>query len=264
MSGVEQAQRYFSDRGVHEDTFKRYQIEIVFNPSHDQLVGWLGENSYCLEAAIVIPNLVCNPGNAETSVHAHYVRCFPPPIGPDGKARKFLAPLGSKYRPYILPEVQSIAYDTGEPVYIVEKQAAALLLQQNGLHAIALEGTYGSAAKRVEGEAIKLHGVLAEWDWTGRPVYLCFDTDFRNRENVLQGLVRTYCLFTIAGAVVRVLQWDAQFKGIDDFISSRAGLDLVEQRVELDTLTATVSGEDADKAAKTWIIPQYRGLLNQK
>jgi Protein of unknown function (DUF3631)/Domain of unknown function (DUF3854) len=264
MGFIEQAQRYFADRGVQEETFKRYQIEIVFNPSHDQLVRWLGENNYCLEAAIVIPNLVCNPDNAEISVHAHHIRCFPPLVGADGKVRKFLAPLGSKYRPYILPEVQSVAYDTAEPVYIVEKQAAALLLQQNGLHAVALDGTFGSASKRVEGQPVKLNEVLIEWDWMGRPVYLCFDTDFRNRESVLQGLVRTYCLFTIAGAVVRVLQWDVRFKGIDDFISSRAGLDLVQQRLELDTLTATVSGEDADKAAKTWVIPQFRGIFESE
>jgi hypothetical protein len=29
MGFIEQAQRYFSDRGVHEETFKRHRIEIV-------------------------------------------------------------------------------------------------------------------------------------------------------------------------------------------------------------------------------------------
>ena len=104
MTSFEIAQRYFSDRGVHEETFKHHQIEIVLNPSHDQLVGWLGENSYCLEAAIVFPNLTQNPDTAAISTHSYYVRCFPPPVGPDGKERKFLSTLGSTYRPYILLE----------------------------------------------------------------------------------------------------------------------------------------------------------------
>ena len=179
MSGVEQAQRYFSDRGVQEETFRRHQIEIVFNPSHDQLEGWLGANSHCLEAAIVFPNLVPNPDDLSIGIHNHYVRCFPPPVGSDGKERKFLCTLNSTYRPYVLPPVWDVAYEIDQPIYIVEKQTAALLLQQNGLHAIALDGTWGAAAKRVEGEKVELHSVLAEFHWTGRPVYLCFDSDFR-------------------------------------------------------------------------------------
>ena len=114
------------------------------------------------------------------------------------------------------------------------------------------------------GEKVALHPVLAEFDWTGRPVYLCFDSDFRARESVLQGLIRTYSLFSMAGAVVRVLQWDPPCKGLDDFIATKAGLDLSKQRAELDTLTATVSSDTAIKAAETWIIPQYRCLFERE
>jgi hypothetical protein len=264
MTSFEIAQRYFSARGVHEETFKRQQIEIVLNPSHDQLVGWLGENSYCLEAAIVFPNLIQNPDTAEISTHSYYVRCFPPPVGPDGKERKFLSTLGSTYRPYILLEVLDGAYDTSRPLYIVEKQAAALLLQQNGISAIALDGTWGAAAKRVDGENVQLHPALKDFDLIGRPVYIGFDGDFRSRESVLQGLVRTYCLFTFAGAVVRVVQWDEKFKGLDDFIAAKAGLDLEKQKSEIDVLEITVSESTSKKAAKTWIIPQYRCLFERE
>ena len=264
MTETEAAQRYFPERGVHEDTFRRYQVEIVFEPSHEQLEGWLGANSYFLEAVIVFPNLVCNQDDASIRAHSFSIRCFPPPAGSDGKPRKFLSTLGSTYRPYVLPEVLDAAYDTSQPLYIVEKQTAALLLRQNGLPAVALDGTWGAAAKRVEGEPVKLHPVLAEFDWTGRPVHLCFDSDFRSRVSVLQGLIRTYLLFSAAGAVVRVIQWDQQFRGLDDFIVSKSGLDLVQQRAELDTLTATVSGLSVAKASENWIIPQHRPLIERE
>ena len=137
MSGIDQAKQYFPDRGIREETLRAHQIEIIFDPTREQLISWLGLNSYYLEAAIVFPNLVCNPDDLSTSVHNYYVRCFPPPIGQDGKPRKFLSTFGSTYRPYVLPEVLDVAYDIGRPLYIVEKQTAALLLWQNELPAIA-------------------------------------------------------------------------------------------------------------------------------
>ena len=264
MTPFEQAQRYLADRGILAETAGNFQVETVNQPTQDQLQGWLGCNGYALEAAIVFPNLTCNDDDCSLSVHSYYVRCFPPPIGQDGKERKFLSTLGSTYRPYVLPPVMDVAYDIGQPVYIVEKQTAALLLWQTGLPVVALDGTWGAAAKRVEGEAVKLQPILAEFDWTGRPVHLCFDSDFRSRVSVLQGLIRTYLLFSTAGAVVRVIQWDQQFKGLDDLIAASAQLDVSKQRAELETLTATVVGLSAAKASENWIIPQYRSLFERE
>ena len=58
MTSEESAHRYFTDRGVLEESWRKYQIEIISTPSHEQLIGWIGSNSYSLEAAIVFPNLV--------------------------------------------------------------------------------------------------------------------------------------------------------------------------------------------------------------
>ena len=116
----------------------------------------------------------------------------------------------------------------------------------------------------MDGENVQLHPALKDFDLIGRPVYIGFDGDFRSRESVLQGLVRTYCLFTFAGAVVRVVQWDEQFKGLDDFIAAKAGLDLEKQKSEIDVLEITVSESTSKKAAKTWIIPQYRCLFERE
>ena len=147
MTQFEQAQRYLADRGILAETAGNFQVETVNQPTQDQLQGWLGCNGYALEAAIVFPNLTCNDDDCSLSVHSYYVRCFPPQIGQDGKERKFLSTLGSTYRPYVLPPVLDVAYDIGQPIYIVEKQTAALLLCQTGFPVVALDGTWGAAAR---------------------------------------------------------------------------------------------------------------------
>lgn len=258
-----EADHYLSDRGVLPATAKTHQIEVVKFPAHEQLEKWLGSNGHKLDAAIVFPNL-SRDVDGTVFPTGYSVRCFPPATREDGTSAKFLATWGIDYRPYVLPPVWDAASDTGTPLYIVEKQAAALLLWQAGLNVIALDGTWGAAAKRVDGEKVALHSVLGRFDWIGRPVFLCFDSDFRNRQSVLQGLVRTYTLFSIAGAVVRVILWDPAFKGLDDHVANKARLDLVRQREELDALTATVSALSAKDAASKWIIPQYRTLFERE
>ena len=264
MTLHEEAQRYLSTRGVLAETATQFQVEVVAAPSHGQLYTWLGRDGCTLEAAVVFPNLVVDADTAKVSVHNHYVRCFPAVMRADGKENKFLSTFGIDYRPYVLPPVLDGAYDTSQAIYLVEKQTAALLFYQNGLSAIAFDGTWGAAAKREDGQPAKLHPVLAEFDWIGRPVYLCFDSDFRTRTSVLQGLIRAYLLFSVAGAIVRLLQWDPLLKGIDDFIAAKAGLDLAKQRAELDALTLTVSALSASVASREWIIPQYRILFERE
>ena len=264
MSSSEEAERYLSDRGVLENTAKEFRVENIYKPTSEQLTTWIGYDGYSLDAAIVFPNLVVDADTAEVSVHNHHVRCFPPPVWTDGKEHKFLSTRGPGYRPYILPPVLDHAFDTSRAIYIVEKQTAALLLYQNGLSAIAFDGTWGAAEKREDGQPVKFHPVLAEFDWIGRPVYLCFDSDFRARTSVLWGLIRAYILFSVAGAVVRLLQWDSASKGIEDYVAAKAGLDPAAQRRELDILTATLSGLSATEAVGKWIIPQYRTLFERE
>src|SRR5260221_1658660 len=160
MSPTEEACCYLVDRGVLENTAKEFRVETICTQTSEQLTAWIGYDGYSLDAAIVFPNLAVDADTAIAAVKGHYIRCFPPPVGNDGKERKFLSTLGSTYRPYILPPVLDHAYDISRPIYIVEKQTAALLFHQNGLSAIAFDGTWGAAAKRDNGELVKLHPIL--------------------------------------------------------------------------------------------------------
>jgi DNA polymerase I-like protein with 3'-5' exonuclease and polymerase domains len=255
--------QYLPARGVLPETAAAYQVEVVHSPTCQQLEAWLGKNGQQLEAAVVFPNLTLDDDG--TIYPASYaVRCFPPLVWGDGKTRKFLATSGIDYRPYVLPPVWSVTQNIGAPIYIVEKQTAALLLQQIGCSAIALDGTYGVAAKRVDGEPVTLHPALVKFAWINRPVFLLFDSDFLFNSHVLQGLIRSYCSFSVASALVRVVQWDQAFKGLDDFIAARAGLDPARQREELDALISALTPLSAKEAAGKWITPQMRTLFERE
>ena len=60
---------------------------------------------------------------------------------------------------------------------------------------------------------------------------------FSIRESVLEGLIRTFILFVLSGARVKVLQWPREHKGLDDFISYTAQLNLGEQKKAIHALS---------------------------
>ena len=85
--------------------------------------------------------------------------------------------------PYILPDIWAGAAKLDVPLFIVEKQTAALLLGQNGFAGIALNGTWGASHPKAEledGAKRVLHHDLRKFSLVGREVYLCFDTDFQS------------------------------------------------------------------------------------
>ena len=144
---------------------------------------------------------------------------------------------------HILPAVWDGAAKLDVPLFIVEKQTAALLLGQNGFAGIALNGTWGASHPKAEledGAKRVLHHDLRRFSLVGREVYLCFDTDFQVRESVLEGLIRTFILFVLSEARVKVLQWPSEHKGLDDFISHTAQLNLEEQKKAIHTLVEPV------------------------
>jgi hypothetical protein len=194
---------------------------------------------------------------------------FFPPNEYNGKSRKFLRTKDSGFRPYILPSVYQVTSKLETPLFIVEEQVAAMLLHQLELYGISLEGTWGTGQPQTDEEKVKnarrvLHRDLAKFSWVGRKVFLCFDSDFTRRESVLEGLIRSFILFTVVGASVKVLRWPEEFKGLDDYLSNGAGLDLEAQKRLIGELTGPLDGLDVKEAAANWIKPQYRPLFERE
>jgi hypothetical protein len=191
----QEAREYPLKRGLSHEDMTRHQCKLVENPTAQELQQWLQMDLTCPpEAVWVIPNLYGT--NGEVQLHNYAVRCFPP--YPDCK---FISTKGIPARPYMLPGNQDKAAHLEVPIVICEKQIVVLLLEKLGYCGIALDGTFGAAEKRNSNEdRLKLHPALKEFDWVGRNVFLAFDSDYLKRKNVLQGLVRTWLLFTAQGA----------------------------------------------------------------
>jgi hypothetical protein len=258
-----QADQYLPNRGILAETADAHQVRVVHTPSSEQLELWVGKNGVHVEAAIVFPNLILD---ADGSVFpkGYAVRCFPPVVRADGSEAKFLATLGVEYQPYVLPSVWGIAHNITTSVCITEKQTVALLLRQIGQDAVAVEGVWGTGAKREDSKPITLHPSLARFDWVNRSVYLLFDSDFLANQNVLQGLVRAFLLFTVAQANVRIVTWDKAYKGFDDLIANRAGLDVEKQRQEFAALIEPWQNLSREEAAAKWILPNMLTLFERE
>ena len=200
------ARNYLEARGVLAKTATELYVQLVEQPPPDVLHKFLHFiPEPAPEAVIVIPNLIEDSG--KTLIDGYSLRFFPPNDF-NGKSRKFLRTKGSEFRPYIPPSVYRVASKLGIPLFIVEKQVAAMLLYQLGFYGIALEGTWGTGQPQTEEEKVKnarrvLHRDLAKFSWVGRKVFLCFDSDFTRRESVLEGLIRSFILFTVVGASVK-------------------------------------------------------------
>ena len=77
----------------------------------------------------------------------------------------------------------------------------------------------------------KLHPILQGFQLAGRKVFLAFDADRKQNPHVRHAEIRAWmALFTAGADVYQLCTWElAAGKGIDDFISGKAGTDPAKQ-----------------------------------
>ncbi|MEQ8942968.1 MAG: plasmid replication protein, CyRepA1 family [Phycisphaerales bacterium] len=124
------------------------------------------------------------------------------------------------------------------PITITEgvKKAAALLSQ--GYVSVALPGVWSGVRtpKNKYNEKIGktyLIPELAEFAMSDRSFIMAFDQDAKTstRRQVNQAIAATSALLKKAGCHVKIISWDAQYKGIDDFIVG-CGSEALDQAIE--------------------------------
>ena len=149
----------------------------------------------------------------------------------DISGKGFRVTCGTRKPIFIPPETWDVRKDATTPIFLVEGPAKALALQQAGLRAVGLNGTWTSEALpdkeklglKAYQRQKQLLQVLREFNWFGRVVYLVFDADQCVNAGVRRSIIRSFILLYVAGAEVRQLTtWDLQeAKGIDDLLVAR-------------------------------------------
>ncbi len=176
------------------------------------------------------------------------VRSYPPlTFWENGKPRevKYLQPSGTPARPYILPEVWSVAHKPHKPIWLTEGEKKSLALLQNGEYAIAFSGVWnfraGDSTQGATDGDRWLWGELQAFNWAGRVVNLAFDSDFWANPQVRTALFELALKLYSVGAVVRVALWDKRYKGVDDFLAEHP-----LEKVNTKSWTELVVPEDLD------------------
>lgn len=184
------------------------------------------------------------------------------------KPVRYTQPVDSGCRAYLPPGVDwpTVAADTGEPVMITEGEIKALAASQIA-PCIGLGGVFSTVR---EGRFLP---ELDDFAWSGRVVYLCFDSDAADNPNVAAAEARLiYELQTKRGARCRLIRLppgeDDAKVGLDDFLVTQghaAFIGLVDGAADLYALDAHVvalnrsvawiekEGLIYDRAAHSWV-----------
>jgi len=143
------------------------------------------------------------------------VKLYPPING-----TKYLQPVSIAPSPYILPEVTEIKDKPHRPIIITEGEKKTLCLIKHGFNAIGLPGVWCFKNKRQD---LPLLRELEDWDWQGKIVHICFDSDAVFNPNVIKAEIELSLNLYARGAkvfIIRLPQLDHQNKlGVDDFIT---------------------------------------------
>ncbi len=134
--------------------------------------------------------------------------------------RKYLHPLKAPPIPYILPEVWAVKEKHNVPIWITEGEKKALKIIQSGRAAVALPGIWGFKAGKnssFEDGSKYLWKQLRGFEWSGRSVFLAFDSDLWTNPQVRYALYELAVKLISLGAVVKFADW-REGKGIDDYL----------------------------------------------
>lgn len=238
--------------GITADVACEAGIYSEFDPRKvSALLGWKGAAKQ-LGTCLVFPFF--NPDGTATG----YARLKPrtPRKGKDGKARKYEAPAGVASRAYFPPRTRPVLDDTGASLIITEGEKKALCADANGFPCIGISGVWnwtfkpkdtGTQPKILSGDPPEkpLIPDLDQRQWSGRVVYIAFDSDKADNPSVMAAQRMLAAKLEGRGAVVRIIDIpsadDGSKQGIDDFIVAN-DRDAFQGLVD----SATDAGEYAD------------------
>ncbi|NQY81332.1 MAG: DUF3987 domain-containing protein [Candidatus Caenarcaniphilales bacterium] len=126
---------------------------------------------------------------------------------------KYLQPKDTKPYPYFskLVDWNSVFKDKNTSIIITEGTKKADCANQNGFITVALQGIYGWSCKKKLIDQMK-------WVLTkGRTIYICFDSDQLEKEQVKNAVIALAKEAYRSGCNVRTIDLPRYTKGIDDY-----------------------------------------------
>lgn len=175
-----------------------------------------------------------DPKTGERSFKGAQFKPDKAPIDPDTKKpRKYFNPSKTAASPLFLEMEakdywQRLMFDFTAPIVITEgaKKAGAVL--SKGVPCISIPGV------TTGGKLARLRPELELFCRYGRRIYLAFDRDILSKKPVQQALHNLGRMIAAKGAMVYVLEWANNKKGIDDYLA--AGGDIAARIEEAKTL----------------------------
>lgn len=198
------------ESGLSDETIRA--AGIYSEENKHRLARWAGYTSWRYGPAIVFPYV---NADGETT-HRRLKPDSPPNRG--GKPTKYLQPKGVDTSPYFPREAREAAATPEQELAITEGEKKALKLSQDLIPTIALPGVFNAFKK----QSYALHPELEAIDWKGRTVYIVFDSDAVENDDVRLAEGRLAAALKARGANVRVVRLPAEEEGTkngaDDYL----------------------------------------------
>jgi hypothetical protein len=172
--------------------------------------GLLDFRKYQRRPGLIIP--VRSPSGATS----RRLRPDRPRKGKDGKPRKYEQPAETPNMLDVHPRNVEALGDASTDLWVTEGEKKADALTSRGLCAVALFGVWGWCVTGTKGREL-----LACWEHIalkGRRVYVVFDADIMEKENVQLALERLVAALEGRGAEVMVVYLPGPEKGVDDYL----------------------------------------------
>jgi len=161
------------------------------------------------------PGLVI-PVRSPSGTTGRRLRPDRPRNGKDGKPRKYEQPANTPNILDVHPRNKAALGNASVDLWITEGEKKADCLTSRGLCTVALFGVWGWCVAGTKGRDL-----LPCWnhvELSGRQVYVVFDADIVEKENVQLALARLVAALEARGAEVLVVYLPGPEKGVDDFL----------------------------------------------
>lgn len=192
-----------------------------------------------------------------------------PLVKPDGSGRpaKYLSPKGSVNRLYFPPvdkriphNIWTVIKDSRQPLVITEGEKKTLKANLEGIPCLGLAGVWSWKTRDLDGDSRPLPD-LDLVQWKGRKVFICFDSDVREKPEVQLAMYHLKKELTGRGATVRQVLLPVPSVDLDAIAAELGykpvpGVDFPAppEKVGLDDYLLRHSREEFDKLPRAVIV----------